>query len=204
MNYWIDTKNAFKDLTNGIIKENPVLRIMIGLCPVLACSTTALDGLGMGIAATFVLIFTNFFVSLFRKVIPNNVRIPAEIVIASTFVTITDYFMHAFTPALYKSLGVFIPLIVVNCIVLGRPEAFAFKRPVFNSILDGIGMGLGFILVITTLGAIREIIGAGKIFGIPILGTVYKPMLIMILPPGGFLAIGFLQGFLNYFENKRA
>ncbi len=190
------------DFLKGIIKENPVLVLMIGLCPVLAVSNTALNGLGMGIAASFVLICSNIVISLVRKYIPDQIRIPIFIIIISTFVTITDYVMQAYYPALYKQLGVFVPLIVVNCIILGRAEAFAYKNSVWSSALDGLGMGLGFAGVITIIGAIREITGNGTIFGKVLFGPDFQPALIMIMPPGGFITIGILIAFLHHFQNK--
>ncbi len=190
------------DFLSGIIRENPVLVLMIGLCPALAVSNTALNGLGMGIAASFVLICSNIVIATVRKYVPDQIRIPIFIIIISTFVTITDYVMQAYNPALYKQLGVFVPLIVVNCIILGRAEAFAYKNSVLSSTLDGLGMGLGFALVITVIGAIRELIGNGTIFNKIVFGPDFQPALIMILPPGGFITIGILIAFLHYFQNK--
>lgn len=190
--------------TNGIIRENPVLILMIGLCPTLAVSGTAQDALGMGVAAAFVLIFSNIIISMIRKVTPNEVRIPIFIIVISTFVTIVDYFMQAYSPGLYKMLGVFVPLIVVNCIILGRAEAFASKHSVTKSLLDGVGMSLGFILIITTMGILRELLGNGTVFGQLILGQPFHraPVLFMILPPGAFLLIGILKGLVNRFLKK--
>lgn len=194
--------NNWNDFIKGILRENPVLRLMIGLCPVLAVSTSAFDALGMGVATALVLLSTNITVSLFRRYIPNEIRIPIFVVLISSFVTIADYLMKAYTPGLSKSLGVFVPLIVVNCIILGRLEAFAYKNTVLSSILDALGMGLGFILAIFTLGSIREVLGNGTWFGITVLGAAYKPFLIMILPPGAFLVIGFLMAGLNRISVK--
>ncbi len=186
-----------RELTKGIIKENPILVIMLGLCPTLAVSTTAVNGLGMGAAFTFVLLGSNIVIALLRKVIPDQIRIPAFIVIISTFVTIADYSLKAYLPFLSKSLGVFVPLIVVNCIVMGRAEAYACKNTVFNSFLDAIGMSIGFTLIISLIGVIRELLGNGTFLtGTPFVMSLpanYNPFLIMILPPGGFLAIGFLM-----------
>lgn len=182
-----------KDFTRGILKENPVLVIMIGLCPLLAVSTNAYDALGMGIAATFVLVMSNTVVSLTRKLIPTQIRIPIFIIIISTFVTIIDYLMKAYAPELNKSLGIFVPLIVVNCMILGGAEGFAYKNTLFSSILNGLGTGIGFILAITLLGSIREILGNGTIFGYELLGPSFEPAIIMILPPGAFLVIGFMM-----------
>ncbi len=186
-----------KELTKGILKENPILVIMLGLCPTLAVSTSAMNGLAMGAAFTFVLFGSNIFISLLRNLIPNEVRIPAFIVIISTFVTIADYSLKAYFPALSSSLGVFVPLIVVNCIVMGRAEAYACKNTLVNSILDAIGMSIGFTLIITLIGVIREMLGNGSIFGVNVFGDNYLPFLIMILPPGAFLVIGFLMAFQN-------
>ncbi len=190
------------DFFSGIIRENPVLVLMIGLCPTLAVSSSAVNGFGMGIAASFVLICSNIVIALVRKWIPDQIRIPIFIIIISTFVTLTDYVMQAYYPALYKQLGVFVPLIVVNCIILGRAEAFAYKNGVLSSTLDGLGMGLGFTLVITVIGAIRELVGNGTIFNKVVFGPDFQPALIMIMPPGGFITIGILMAFLHYFQNK--
>lgn len=190
------------DFLSGIIKENPVLVLMIGLCPTLAVSSTAVNGFGMGIAASFVLICSNIVIAMVRKYTPDQIRIPIFIIIISTFVTLTDYVMQAYYPALYKQLGVFVPLIVVNCIILGRAEAFAYKNGVLSSTLDGFGMGLGFTLVITVIGAIRELIGNGTIFGKAVFSSNFQPALIMILPPGGFITIGILMAFLHFYQNK--
>lgn len=198
--------SLWKDFSTGIIKENPVIVLMIGLCPTLAVSSSANDAFGMGIAATFVLIASNIIVSMVRNHTPDAIRIPIFIVIISTFVTVVDYVIHAFDMELYASLGVFIPLIVVNCIILGRAEAFAYKNNVISSTLDGIGMGLGFILIITLLGAIREIIGNGTvtIFNHQLLnlGTGYQPALVFIMPPGAFLTIAFLMAAQNKWLKK--
>lgn len=185
--------------TRGLIKENAVLVLMIGLCPALATSGTVRDGFGMGLAATFVLLFSNIIISMMRKAIPNEVRIPIFILIISTFVTIIDYFMQAFQPDLYRALGVFVPLIVVNCMILGRAEAYASKNSVFNSALDGLGVGLGFTLTLTVMGAIREILGNGTLLGMAIFGQGFKntPVIFLILPPGAFLVIGVLKALIN-------
>lgn len=194
-------KQLWRDFTSGIISENAVLRLMIGLCPALAVSNNAINALGMGLAASFVLVCSNVVVSAVRKWTPFEIRIPIFIIIISTFVTITDYLMQAYSPGLHKALGVFVPLIVVNCIILGRAEAFAYKNPVLNSLMDGIGMGVGFTLIITLIGIIREFFGNGSVFG----WVIYNPVLgalIMILPPGAFLTIGFLMAGLNRWERK--
>ncbi len=188
--------------TRGLIKENAVLVLMIGLCPALAVSGTVRDAFGMGLAATFVLFFSNIIISIMRKRIPNEVRIPIFILIISTFVTIIDYFMQAFQPNLYRALGVFVPLIVVNCMILGRAEAYASKNSVINSALDGLGVGLGFTLALTVMGAIREILGNGTFLGMAIFGEGFKnaPAIFMILPPGAFLVIGVMKALINRYS----
>lgn len=193
-------KKLIKVFFNGIVKENPVLIMMIGLCPFLACSTTANDAVGMGIAATFVLTCSNVIISLIRKIIPNDIRIPVFIVVIATFTTIVDYLIKAFFPALSESLGVFIPLIVVNCIILARAEAFAYRNNIIYSFFDGLGMGMGFFLSITLLGIIRQFLGSGSIFSSK--EFLKNPAVIMILPPGGFLAAGVIVSIVKYIENK--
>jgi electron transport complex protein RnfE len=193
--------NLWKDFNQGIVRENPVLRLMIGLCPVLAVSNNAINALGMSVAVAFVLIGSNLVVALIRKATPDEIRIPIFLIIISTFVTICDYVMQAYTPALYQALGVFVPLIVVNCIILGRAEAFAYKNPVLNSVLDGVGMSLGFTLALVTIGVIREVLGAGSVFGITLFDERIAAT-IMILPPGAFITIGCIMAFLNKMENK--
>ena len=192
-----------QDFTRGIFAENPTFRLILGMCPTLAVSTSLVNAIGMGAATTFVLLGSNILVSLFRKLIPSNIRIPAFIVIIATFVTIVELIMQAYFPALNKSLGIFIPLIVVNCIILGRAEAFASKNPVFPSILDALGMGIGFTGALALLGAVREILGAGTIWGHPLLGAGFNPVIIMILPPGAFIALGLFLGFFNSLAKKR-
>jgi electron transport complex protein RnfE len=196
------TTSDWKDFTNGILRENPIFRLLIGLCPALAVSTSLVDALGMGLATTFVLAASNVVVSLLRTLIPPNVRIPVFIVIVSTFVTAVDYLMLAFFPAVHRSLGVFVPLIVVNCIVLGRAEAFAYRNGVRASLLDGLGMGLGFSLALGLLGGLREAIGAGTLLGHAVLPASYQPLLLMVLPPGAFLLIGLLIAGLNRFTRR--
>ena len=202
-----------KVFTRGLIRENPVLILMIGLCPILACSSSLRDALGMGLATIFVLFGSNFSIALIRRIIPPQIRIPIFIVIISTFVTITDYTMHAYLPSLYKSLGVFVPLIVVNCIILGRAEAFASKNNLINSIFDGLGMGIGFLAAICAIGFIREVLGTGAItnptallfippFKIVLAGKKFSPAVLMILPPGAFLTIGFLIAGLRRLKGK--
>ena len=193
--------NLWKDFNQGIIRENPVLRLMIGLCPVLAVSNNAINALGMSVAVAFVLIGSNLVVALIRKVTPDEIRIPIFIIIISTFVTICDYVMQAYTPVLYQNLGVFVPLIVVNCIILGRAEAFAYKNPVLNAVLDGAGMSLGFTLALVSIGVIREVLGAGSVFGITLFDERIAAT-IMILPPGAFITIGVLMALVNRMEKK--
>ena len=182
---------------NGILTENPTFRLVLGTCPTLAVTTSAMNGIGMGAAATFVLLGSNIVISLLRKFIPDKVRIPAFIVIICTFVTIVQMVMQAFLPSLYESLGMFIPLIVVNCIILARAEAFASKNGVVASAVDGIGMGIGFTLAITLIGCIRELIGSGTIFGLTVFGAAYEPMQLMVMAPGGFITFGLLIGIVH-------
>jgi electron transport complex protein RnfE len=196
--------SAFSELTKGIYKQNPVFKQALGLCPVLAVSNSVESALGMGMAATFVLLCSNMIISLIRNIVPAKIRIPIYIVVIATFVTIVDLSMAGFLPALHKTLGIFVPLIVVNCIILGRAEAFAGKNNIGLSILDGLGMGLGFTFALVLLGAIREFMGNGSLLGVPVMNANFEPVLIMILPPGAFLTIGFVLGFFNWFENKRA
>ena len=193
-----------KLITNGLFKDNPVFYQMLGMCPTLAVTTSAENGMGMGLATTAVLVLANIVISMMRNFIPSKIRIPAFIVVIATFVTIVGMVMEGFVPALFASLGLFIPLIVVNCLILARAEAFAFKNGVLDSALDGIGMGLGFTLALTVLGAVREIFGAGAIFGISIFGKAFEPALIMILPPGAFLALGLILAGINVYQAKRA
>lgn len=195
--------NVGKVFLNGIINENPTFRLVLGTCPTLAVTTSAINGLGMGAAATFVLLGSNVVISALRKVIPDKVRIPAFIVVICMFVTIIQLVMQAFLPSLYEALGIFLPLIVVNCIILGRAEAFASKNPVVASAFDGLGMGVGFTLALTLIGCIRELLGNGSVFGINILGAGYQPMLLMILPAGGFLVFGTLLGIINALTNRK-
>jgi len=191
--------SRLKYLTNGIILENPTLILMIGLCPTLATSITVRDGLGMAAAASFVIIGSNVVASLLRRLIPATVRIPIFIIIISTFVTLVDYILQAYEPGLYQVLGVFVPLIVVNCIVLGRVEAFAYKHNVLDSMLDGMGKSLGFTLVLFVMGTIREVLGSGTFWGRPVTPAWFRqyPILLMILPPGAFILIGILKALLN-------
>ena len=190
-------------LMNGILSENPTFRLVLGTCPTLAVTTSAINGLGMGAAATFVLLCSNIVISLLRKFIPNKVRIPAFITIICTFVTIIQLLMQAYLPSLYESLGIFIPLIVVNCIILGRAEAFASKNGVVASAVDGLGMGVGFTLALTLIGCVREVLGNGTIFGTAVMGTAFEPMLIAVLPAGGFMVYGLLLGIINAIGSKK-
>ena len=195
-------------LYNGIIKENPTFVLMLGMCPTQAVTTTAINGIGMGLSTTAVLVFSNLIISALRKIIPDRVRIPAYIVIVASLVTIVQLLLQAYVPSLYSALGIYIPLIVVNCIILGRAEAYACKNPVMLSMFDGIGMGLGFTVALTIIGAIRELIGAGQLFGIQVLPeSVYEPITIFILAPGAFLVLAFLvaaQNKINLNNAKKA
>ncbi len=182
---------------NGVLTENPIFRLVLGMCPTMAVTTAAINGIGMGLAATFVLIGSNTVISILRKFVPDEVRIPAFVLIICTFVTMVQMLLQAFVPSLYESLGMFIPLIVVNCIILARAEAFASKNGVLASAVDGAGMGIGFTLALTLIAGIRELIGAGTIFGVSVFGGGYEPMLVMILPTGGFLTLGILMGIIN-------
>ncbi|SHG99301.1 electron transport complex subunit RsxE [Tepidibacter thalassicus] len=193
-----------KIFKNGIINENPVFVQVLGMCPTLGVTTSAENGMGMGLATTAVLICSNLVISLIRKIIPSKIRIPAFIVVIATFVTMVGMLLKAYVPALDAKLGLFIPLIVVNCLILARAESFASKNNPIASMVDGLGMGLGFTVSLTVLGMVRELFGNGSIFNIPLMGTIYKPALIMILPPGAFLALGLLLAMLNKIANKKA
>jgi len=182
---------------NGVFNENPTFRLVLGVCPTLASTTAALNGVGMGLAATFVLVGSNVVISLLRKFIPDKVRIPAFVVVICTFVTMVQMLMQAFVPPLYDALGIFIPLIVVNCIILARAEAFACKNGVLASGMDGLGMGIGFTLALTLIGSARELIGSGSLFGISLLGAAYEPMLLLVLAPGAFITFGLILGGIN-------
>lgn len=181
---------------NGLITENPIFVLILGMCPTLATTSSAENGMGMGLATLFVLVGSNIAISLLKNIIPDQVRIPAYVVVIATFVSVVQMAMEAYVPALYESLGIFIPLIVVNCIVLGRAEAFASKNSVFDSLLDGLGMGLGFTFALTLLGLIRELLGTGKVFGLTIFPENYG-MLIFVLAPGAFIALGYLIAIMN-------
>lgn len=186
-----------KTFLNGILTENPTFRLVLGMCPTLAVTTAASNGLGMGLATTFVLVCSNLVISLLRNFVPDKVRIPAFIVVIATFVTMVEMFLKAFLPSLSESLGVFIPLIVVNCIIFARAESFASKNPPLSSMADGLGMGLGFTLSITLLSCIRELIGTGGIFGFNLLGAGYDPALMFVLAPGGFITLGLTLAGVN-------
>ena len=185
-------KGLLHEFTKGIIKENPVLRLMLGACATLAVTTAASNAIGMGMATTFVLVCSNAVISLLRKIIPDKVRIPAFITIIAGFVTVVQMFIQAYSPDLDAALGVFLPLIVVNCIILGRAEMFASKNSVLPSIVDGLGMGIGFTAALLAMGIIRELLGAGTVFGIPVLSNFMDPIIIFLLPPGGFFVFGML------------
>ncbi len=197
-------KKAAERLINGLFKENPIFVLMLGMCATLAVTTTAVNGVGMGLSTTAVLVMSNLLISLLRKIIPDGVRMPAYIVIIATFVTIVQLLIQAYIPALDKSLGIFIPLIVVNCIILGRAEAYASKSPVFLSVFDGIGMGLGFTLALTILGALRELFGSGSLFGIAVMPQAYEPIAILVMAPGAFFVLALLTALQNKFKAPSA
>jgi len=197
-------KKVLERLYNGIIKENPTFVLMLGMCPTLAVTTSAKNGLGMGVATMAVLIMSNLLISLLRKIIPNGVRVPVYIIIIASFVTIVEMLMHAYTTALYESLGIFIPLIVVNCIILGRAETYASKNNPILSIFDGLGIGLGFTIGLTVIGMIRELIGAGTLFGKQILPETYEPVSIFVMAPGAFFVLALLCAVQNKFKLKGA
>ncbi len=189
---------------NGLVKENPIFVQLIGMCSVLAVTTSVINGLGMGLAATVVLVGSNVVISLLRKVIPDKIRIPAFIVVIATFVTIVEMFMKAYAQELYNALGIFIPLIVVNCMILARAEAFASKNGVLASAVDGLGMGLGYSVALLILSSLREILGSGSIFDIQLFGPSFEPALIFIMPPGAFILLGILIGVFNSIRKKQA
>lgn len=193
-----------KEFTKGIIAENPLFVQVLGTCPSLAVTTSVNNALGMGVAFTAVLVCSNLVISILRKAVPSDIRIPSYIVVIASFVTMIEMIMNAFAPALYAALGIFIPLIVVNCVILGRAEAFAGKNAPLPSIADGLGMGVGYTLAITAISSIREILGAGTFLGYPILGSSYQPILIMILPAGAFITMGFLFAGMNIYNRRMA
>jgi len=189
--------SAGERLYNGIIKENPTFVMMLGMCPTLAVTTSAINGLGMGLTTMVILALSNMMISMLRKIIPDEVRVPAFIVVVASFVTIVQFLLQAYIPSLNDSLGLYIPLIVVNCIILGRAEAYASKNPVIPSLFDGIGMGLGFTVGLTSIGIVRELIGAGKIFGAQVLPASYEPVSIFVMAPGAFFVLALLTGVQN-------
>lgn len=194
--------NHKENFLKGIVRENPVFVLLLGLCPTLGVTSSAFNGLGMGVATVFVLVMSNLVVSLIKNLIPDKVRIPAFIVIIASFVTVVQLLMEAYTPALYDQLGLFIPLIVVNCIVLGRAEAFASRNSVVSSLIDGLGMGIGFTMALTLLGAIRELLGSLSIFGFQLIEG--DGILVFILAPGAFITLGFLIALMNWLKNRSA
>lgn len=194
--------NRLRLLTKGIVKENPTFVLMLGMCPTLGTTTSAMNGLGMGVATLFVLTLSNMAISLIKNLIPDKIRIPSFIVVIAAFVTIVQLCMEAYTPGLYNTLGVFIPLIVVNCIILGRAEAFASKNNVLNSALDGLGIGLGFTLSLTVLGAVRELLGSGSIFGVKLPFVEGDGILLFVLAPGAFIALAYLMVIFNKITAK--
>jgi len=190
------------EFTKGLWQQNAAFRLLLGMCPTLAVTTSASNGLGMGLATTFVLVCSNAAVAALRNVIPPQVRIPCFVVLIATFVTVVQLVMEAFVYNLYQALGIFIPLIVVNCIILGRAEAFASRNGVWPALADGAGMGVGFTLALFVLGAIREVLGSGALFGVALFGPAYQPLLLLILPPGAFLALGLLLAAMNRWEMR--
>ena len=192
------------DFLRGIWRENPVLIQMLGLCPALAVTNTVANSLAMGLATFFVLLFSSLFVSLLKRFIPHEVRISTYILIIATFVTVADMTLEAVVPGIHKALGAFISLIVVNCMILGRQEAFASKRPVGRALIDAVGTGFGFLIALTMMGLVREILGAGSILGVSLFGESFEPWVIMILPPGGFLTLGFILLGLNWWQRRQA
>ncbi|MEK7227088.1 MAG: electron transport complex subunit E, partial [Bacteroidota bacterium] len=196
-------KKYIAEFLKGIVRENPTFVLVLGLCPTLAVSVSVVNGIGMGIAATFVLLGSNIIISLMRKIVPERIRIPCYIVVIATFVTINELVMKAYSPALDRALGIYVPLIVVNCIILGRAESFAAKNTPWLSVVDGAGMGVGFTFALILIGIIREILGNGSAFNISLFGPKFEPWVIMILPPGGFITLGFLLlGFSWYAQRK--
>ncbi|MBQ2615017.1 MAG: electron transport complex subunit E [Clostridia bacterium] len=196
-------QSVWKTFFNGLLKENPTLVLFLGMCPTLAVTTGVTNAIGMGLSTTAVLICSNIVISLLRNFIPNKIRIAAYIVVIAGFVTVVEMLMNAYLPALAGSLGIYIPLIVVNCIILGRAEAFASKNTVLSSAFDGAGMGLGFTGALVLISSVREILGAGSFAGIPLFGPTFQPVTIMILPPGAFLTLGVLLAIINIISNKR-
>ncbi len=196
-------KKYYQTFIKGIFKENPTFVLLLGLCPTLGVTSSAINGLAMGVATLVVLLSSNILISMIRKIIPDKIRIPAYIMVIATLVTVVDMGMNAYLPVLYKVLGLFIPLIVVNCIILGRAESFASKNGVVLSALDGLGIGMGFALSLTVLGGIREILGNGSLFNIALFGDVFQPAIIFILPPGAFITMGFIMAGLNQLKKMK-
>lgn len=196
--------NPVKIIKNGIIDDNPTFMQVIGMCPTLAVTSSAINGIGMGLSTAAVLICSNIFISLIRKIVPDKVRIPAYVVVIATFVTIIQFALQAYLPSLNASLGLYIPLIVVNCIILARAESFASKNSVIDSAFDGIGMGLGFTLALGVLGLVREFLGAGTLFDVRVLPEVFPDTLVMIMAPGAFLTLGILMAIVNHFRSKKS
>ena len=195
-------KINFREISRGIFKENPTFVLFLGLCPTLGVTTSAVNGIAMGLATLFVLILSNVIISMIKNLIPSKIRIPAYIMVIATLVTVLELSMKAYFPSLYEVLGIFIPLIVVNCIILGRAESYASKNSILNSMFDGIGNGLGFTLSLTVIGSIREIIGSGKLFGLSMVDKLFDPAMIFILPPGAFITIGVLVAIINKYKQK--
>lgn len=193
----------FSELQKGILKENPLFVQVLGVCPALATTTSLTNALGMGAAFSLVLIFSNLLISALKSLIPDQIRIPCYIVVIASLVTVTEMLMNALVPDIYAALGIFIPLIVVNCIILGRAEAFASKRGLWSSFQDAVGMGLGYTLALSFVGSVREILGAGTLLGFPVLGASYQPILLMLMPPGAFITMGFLFAGVNYLKQRK-
>jgi len=196
--------NLVREFSKGLWRENPTFKLVLGMCPTLAVTTSAINGIGMGLATTFVLVCANLAVSALRRVIPDKVRIPIYIVLIASFVTVVQLCMEAYVYDLFKALGIFIPLIVVNCIILGRAEAFAGKNAILPCLADGLGMGLGFTLALFVLGSVRELFGTGALLGHSLFGAAYPPFLLLILPPGAFIALGLLLALMNRIEARRS
>lgn len=196
-------KKAWERIVNGVIRENPTFVLMLGMCATLAVTSTAVNGLGMGLSTAVVLVLSNTMISLLRRIIPDGVRMPAYIVIIASFVTMVQLLLQAYVPSLYRSLGIFIPLIVVNCIILGRAEAYASKNPVLLSAFDGLGMGLGFTLSLTVIGAVRELFGSGSVFGVTVMPGFYEPISILVMAPGAFFVLALLAALQNKLKAPR-
>ncbi|MCB0571064.1 MAG: electron transport complex subunit RsxE [Phaeodactylibacter sp.] len=203
MNQVQTTNRSAEEFLKGLWKENPVFVAVLGMCPTLAVTNTAINSLAMGLATAFVLVFSSLLVSSFRKLIPKQVRITAFIIIIATFVTVVDFMLAAIVPQVHKELGAFIALIVVNCLILGRQEAFSSKNPVGLAMADALGMSAGFTFALLSIGSIREILGSGSLFNIPLFGSGFEPWVIMVLPPGGFFTLGFLLLFFNWLQKRR-